>query len=291
MLVKFLLDRGKGMINGTTPDGSTPLALSAKGGFVQVVRLLLDAGAKVDLQDKDGFTPLHWAAQNGHLEAFEELLRQGADPMLKIQAAAKSIHPCDGTAFHLAYANGNFEAFELLLGWTFGCDPAKFIFRAIKRDEPELARALLLYEWPGRNYNINTRDKHGRTCLFYAVGWGHTEIAASLLRAGVDTGVRDNDGRVAADVASSRGILELLIPPIPNLSAANTDPSAYPAEHSECNYFNIESSAEGSGLVLSSRCSFEDCEGEKVETSGKRSDKRIIGFFYRKYDRYLRVKS
>lgn len=294
MLVKLLIDKGAN-ITATTPQGWTPLALSAKGGYVKVVQLLLDATAswnmreRVNHQDNDGLTPLHWAAQNGHSEVMTKLLYKGAEPMLKIQAAVKSIHPCDGTAFHLAYANGKFSAFELLLRDTLGSDPSKLIFRAIERDKTELATALPLYQWSGRTYLINTRDEYGRTALFYAVAWGHTEIAASLLSAGADTGVQDNDGREATDVANSRELVKLLIPSL-GVSAANTGTETYPTKHSECSDFNFKSSALGSGLADACRCSFEDCESEAVEIIDCNPEfKRIVGFFYRKYNSHSQM--
>ncbi|KAF8417288.1 hypothetical protein EV426DRAFT_380340 [Tirmania nivea] len=279
-LVKLLIDEGANKM-ATTPQGWTALALSAKGGYVKVVRLLLDAGAQMNHHDKDGYTPLHWAAQNGHTEVIEELLYKYANPMLKIQAAAESSHPCDGTAFHLAYTNKQFSAFEVLLGRTLGSDPTKLIFRAIERGETELARALPLYQWSGRNYLINTQDEHGRTALFYAVAWGHTEIAVSLLNAGVDTGVQDNDGRVAADVVNSRELLELFIPSNPGASTASADIEASPVEPSECPNLNFKSSALGSGLANACRCSFKDCKSEAVEVLNQNPEfKRIVGFFY-----------
>jgi cytohesin len=48
-------DRGA---DGTLITGATPLMRAATGGDVQVVKLLLDAGALVDLPNEDGATPL-----------------------------------------------------------------------------------------------------------------------------------------------------------------------------------------------------------------------------------------
>lgn len=277
VLVKLLVDGGANIM-ATTPQGWTALALSAKGGYLKSIQFLLDAEPQINHQDKDGFTPLHWAAQNGHSEVVDKLLHKGANPMLKIQAAAESIYPCDGTAFHLAYTNGQFSALGLLLRRTLGSDPSKLIFRAIEHGQTELARALTLYQWSGRTYLINTRDKYGRTALFYAVAWGHKEIAASLLSAGADTGVQDNDGREAADVANSGEFAELLFPSNSGVSAANTDTEAYSAEHSECPNLNFKDSDLGSGLANSSRCSFKDCA---IETIIRNPEvKQIVGFFY-----------
>ncbi|KAF8454396.1 ankyrin repeat-containing domain protein [Terfezia claveryi] len=276
--MKLLVDEGAN-IKATTPQGLTALALSAKGGHLKVVELLLDAKAELNHRDKDGFTPLHWAAQNGHSEVVSKLLDEGANPMLKIQEATNSIHPCDGTAFHLAYTNGHFSAFELLLRNILWGDPSISIFRAIKSGETELAKALTLYQWPGRTYLINSRDEYGRTALFYAVAWGHTDIAASLLSAGADSGVQDNDGRVAADVANSRKFGELFFPSNPGVSAANTDTEADPAEHSECPNLNFQDSHLGFGLANASRCSFRDCAIETIRHNPEVG--QIVGFFYR----------
>ncbi len=38
---------------------STPLHSAARFGRVEIVRMLIDAGANVDVQDVDGWTPLH----------------------------------------------------------------------------------------------------------------------------------------------------------------------------------------------------------------------------------------
>ena len=45
---------------------------------MEVVRALLSAGAKVDLQDKNGVAPLHMACQKGHAEVVCALLFEGA---------------------------------------------------------------------------------------------------------------------------------------------------------------------------------------------------------------------
>ena len=47
-------------------------------GHVELVRLLLDAGAAKEVMDSEGLRPLHTAAKRGHLEVLRELLERQA---------------------------------------------------------------------------------------------------------------------------------------------------------------------------------------------------------------------
>jgi ankyrin repeat protein len=66
--VELLLQRGADANVQGTLEGFTPLMTAAAEGLVEVVRLLLAAGADRDLEDKDGDTALSFARQNGHAE-------------------------------------------------------------------------------------------------------------------------------------------------------------------------------------------------------------------------------
>jgi ankyrin repeat protein len=57
--------------------------LAAEKGLVGVVQVLLDAGAKPDVQTLRGNTALGLAARNRQLETVRLLLRAGANPKLK----------------------------------------------------------------------------------------------------------------------------------------------------------------------------------------------------------------
>ena len=57
----------------------TTLAMAAAVGSEEITRLLLDAGANVDLRNTDGTTPLATAVFFGHPEVVKLLLEKGAD--------------------------------------------------------------------------------------------------------------------------------------------------------------------------------------------------------------------
>ncbi|HEY8521168.1 MAG TPA: ankyrin repeat domain-containing protein [Gammaproteobacteria bacterium] len=68
--------RTKSMPSG----GFTPLLYAARQGCVECARILLDAGAAVDMTDPDGITPLLMALLNAHFDTAKLLLERGANP-------------------------------------------------------------------------------------------------------------------------------------------------------------------------------------------------------------------
>ena len=74
--MQALLERGAPL---DPPAHSGYLRNAAGFGHLEIVRLLLDHGADINLQDDQGFTPLSWAAYNGQEEVCLLLLERGAD--------------------------------------------------------------------------------------------------------------------------------------------------------------------------------------------------------------------
>jgi uncharacterized protein len=56
----------------------TPLIISSSRGHIEVVRLLLDNGAPVDVRDNRGKSALYMATQKKHQEIRKLLLERGA---------------------------------------------------------------------------------------------------------------------------------------------------------------------------------------------------------------------
>lgn len=74
--------------NGVSPDWKNQnresmLALAASYGQANSVKLLLHKKANINAQDDEGFTPLMNACQNRHVEVVKILLEAGADISLK----------------------------------------------------------------------------------------------------------------------------------------------------------------------------------------------------------------
>jgi ankyrin repeat protein len=99
-----------------TPSGevqTTALCVAAAYGYVETVRLLLEAGADPSLARSDGATPLRQAAGLGHVDVVRLLLARGA--------AVDAVKPGTGcTAFHAACYNNHPECAEAMA--RAGCD-------------------------------------------------------------------------------------------------------------------------------------------------------------------------
>jgi ankyrin repeat protein len=78
-VARFLLEKGAD-VNAQAKDGISPLMLAAVSGQPDMVKLLLEKGAKVGLTDERGWTALSWACKWGEdVESVEALLAGGAD--------------------------------------------------------------------------------------------------------------------------------------------------------------------------------------------------------------------
>lgn len=77
-IVQLLVAAGAD-INVRSFRGHTPLRIAARNGRVDVVNYCLSKGAEVNTQGEDGATPLEHAASKGHLEIVKLLVEKGAN--------------------------------------------------------------------------------------------------------------------------------------------------------------------------------------------------------------------
>lgn len=62
-----------------------PIHSAAAGNYTDIVRMLVDNGAQVNVRQQAGATPLHSAAQNGNLELLILLLEHGASTEARME--------------------------------------------------------------------------------------------------------------------------------------------------------------------------------------------------------------
>ena len=162
----------------------TALILSCEKGYVDIVRVLLEAGADPNLSAGCRVTPLYHASRYGHIKIVELLLNAGADPNL---ATFGSRATPLLTPLIRASRDGQFKIAELLL--NAGADPDLTLIGGItplitasRYGQFKIVELLLTYY----DVNINAIDDHNITPLMYACFNKDVKIIKLLLFHGAE---------------------------------------------------------------------------------------------------------
>jgi uncharacterized protein len=186
--VKILLDEGAD-VNWCVTDTrcrllTNPLIVASGAGHLNVVTLLLKAGALVDIQGfrycgyEDRFTPLSRAAANGHVEVVDALLAEGCDVNL--------------------------------------CNPLR---EAVEAGSIEVVESLLVC-----GANVNSWSGFGEsaaTPLMIAANHGNDRMVECLLKHGADPAVTTGYGESALSMDRDRNYSTIL--EVPRQAATVTE--------------------------------------------------------------------
>jgi ankyrin repeat protein len=212
--VKSLLQRSKAEVNAVESDGTTALHWAVEANDLELMHLLIKAGAVASTANRYGVTPLQLAAVNGEPKAIELLLEAGADP--------NAVLPEGETVLMTAARTGRVEAMRLLLdrgakvdareNW-YGETP---LIWAAGENHPEAVKLLL-----ARGADVNARSgamKYQRrrsgqsimplgewTPLMYAARQNAIAAGRVLIAGGADLNLVDPDGATALVVAIING--------------------------------------------------------------------------------------
>lgn len=77
--IKTLAEKDPSLVNKLDKDGQSPLYLAANSNKPDMVKLLLELGARINVRNKDGKTALHGASFWGHIECMKILINNGAN--------------------------------------------------------------------------------------------------------------------------------------------------------------------------------------------------------------------
>jgi len=164
----------------------TALIEAAYNGHVEIVKLLIERGANVNLKGEAWYGPLHAAAMGGHVEIVKLLLEHGAD--VNIFSHNKPLHD--------AAMNGHIEVAEILIAYgadmnAKGTDEYTPLGTAVSNRQVEMVKYLL-----SKGADVNARANYGCSPLHTAVSSGNMELARLLSQHGANANFKCN-GRTA----------------------------------------------------------------------------------------------
>ncbi|KDO22630.1 TKL protein kinase [Saprolegnia parasitica CBS 223.65] len=186
-VVRLLLDKGA-KFDACTTDGSTLLHCAASNGHVDVVRLLLDKGADVDASNANGSTPLHHAAQANKPEMVQLLLEKGA----KVDAKNRE----GKTPLEVAEARGSNDPVATVLRDYLHMQSQ--LFDALRENRIDDAMRILQNNF----YHVNLRDSSETPLLHLVMATQDLSLLQTLLqKPDLKIDAKDSTGRTALAVA------------------------------------------------------------------------------------------
>eukprot|EP01124_Arcella_intermedia_P021051 TRINITY_DN2878_c0_g1_i2.p1 TRINITY_DN2878_c0_g1~~TRINITY_DN2878_c0_g1_i2.p1 ORF type:complete len:866 (-),score=256.85 TRINITY_DN2878_c0_g1_i2:93-2690(-) len=211
-ITKQLLSVYKVDVNAVNDDRATPLHILCADNDLELLKVLVEAGANVNLADGDGVTPLLLLAQVGDVTTVEYLIRAGAE-----------VNKSDflgNIPLHVTASLGNVNITALLLKYNADVerldeDGRNALHYAAEKGSVEVAKLLLKWfdQLPDgadrRAQYINQPNIKGLNPLHFAVGHGRLEMTKFLVDQGAELSPQDVSGSTPLHLACIRGETEI----------------------------------------------------------------------------------
>jgi ankyrin repeat protein len=210
-------------VNMKIRGGDTAIHNAAREGWLKVVKMLINAGARFDESDDLGDTPLLLAAKNGHVDVAQHLMKRFADvnhknhdgydvwyyaidnesnALLKALVARKqNVEELKRNPLCIAASVGKCDKIKLLLGMNF--DPKStddegntFLHHAAMFDQAEV---IDTFHSTGV---LHAKNETGNTPLHLACLKGLTKSINSLLNCKAKADIKNNKGETPLHVAA-----------------------------------------------------------------------------------------
>mmetsp|Transcript_7316 Transcript_7316/g.31099 ORF Transcript_7316/g.31099 Transcript_7316/m.31099 type:complete len:299 (+) Transcript_7316:153-1049(+) len=188
----------------------TPLHYAVFYGHMDIVEVLVEHGAAMDVKTATGLSPLHIAVDQSNVAMCQTLLEGCADPSV--------VDDLGCTALHRAVIKGSFEVVELFLQFSVEEDYAAFInvnciskdgttplITAIIRSRDDVVSALLQY-----GADVTKTTIAGDSPLAVATRKNNMQSIVALLDAGADPAAMDDTEMSPMDWAEERELQDVL---------------------------------------------------------------------------------
>ena len=206
--------------------GYTPLHYAAGGGYLGLLKCLLNRGALKLIEMRSPVHPIHLAVANGHTKCVEMILDQSYHGMPSSSSKCKRIDVSLETGEKARSHSTNPEHLLVnrridssLMQWTWWVKPGVVLpFHYLSANPLQIAASNrnipLVESLLKRGASVNAIDQRGRTPLHFAAAAGHVPTIKMLLNYGANlhlsNRVLENPCMSAADYDNLDAVRELL---------------------------------------------------------------------------------
>lgn len=219
---EYLEALAEAISKGTVPedqephiDGVSSMHVAAQGGHIKTLKVLLEAGAEVNVKDEEDRTPLLLAVKGNYGDIAVELVSAGANPNMPYKDDEGNDHNLLMDAIIVENEEFALALIEKGADYIAYRDDQKIstLLQASHRGLTVVVKALLnkhaaLKDKDEEAYKeyLNAKSDESITPLIASASEGHTDVVDLLLATpGVDKDILDKDGTTAVMAASARG--------------------------------------------------------------------------------------
>eukprot|EP00298_Acanthocystis_sp_HF-20_P009715 c18462_g1_i1.p1 GENE.c18462_g1_i1~~c18462_g1_i1.p1 ORF type:complete len:265 (-),score=85.29 c18462_g1_i1:39-833(-) len=188
----------------------TPLMVSCIHNQTNIVKyLLFEKNANVHITDKNRYTPIDGASYKGATEIVKLLLKYEPN-LINYKQIIDGFNPLHRVAFGRIHEQG-IETAKILLEFGFPINDQTTtelqtpLMIACKNGNVGLVKIFV----SSKNIQINQIDDLGQTALHKATKIANKDIVEVLLQNGIDTQIKDKEGKIARDFAPQSGVKRL----------------------------------------------------------------------------------
>lgn len=207
--IKYLLNRGVDPNVGY--NGLTPLENACLNGNVEITKILVEHGAKVDGLEVKG-KPLYNAAKSGNVDVVEYLIKKGAS----VNSIPKYSDGSGGESALMAAAySGQFEVVKLLIEngadinyQNENADNGTALIWATSGGSRHIVEYLIQ-----NGAKVDYKSEKGETALMRAASQGQLDCVKVLIKYKADASIKDKEGHTALDLAKAgkyKGVVDYL---------------------------------------------------------------------------------
>ena len=195
--VRYLVGLPEVDLNHRDTKSNTALHLAVHLNNADVVEVLIDAGADVEIK-AEGHSPLHVATISGQLTTMTELIKAGAD--------VRATDAKRATCLIFAAYHGHTDTVIYLVGLPEvdlnhqGCENCTALYFAVKRKHADVVEVLI-----DAGADIETKNDKGHSPLHGASISGELTTMKQLVKAGADVRATDAKRATCLTLAASFG--------------------------------------------------------------------------------------